>query len=88
MQFRSSKIAAELALQIMANLSQISNLSIKHMQKVYEPEIQKEDEGTVPDLSFIDRMIGLCQLNEAAKCGEYDTPRSPIFESDQNERIM
>jgi len=34
------------------------------MQKVYVPEMLKIDEGTLPGLSFIDRMIKLTQLNE------------------------
>ena len=57
LQSRSNKLAAELALQIMANITQISNLSIQHIQQIYVPSIKKDDEATLPGLDFIDRML-------------------------------
>ena len=57
LQSRSNKLAAELALQIMANITQISNLSIQHIQQIYVPAIKKDDEATLPGLDFIDRML-------------------------------
>ena len=33
MKLRSNKMAAELALQIVSNITQISNLAVKHMQE-------------------------------------------------------
>lgn len=65
MESRSNKIAAELALQIMSNVSKISNLAVVHMQRVYHPEFQLNDQPTtMPNLSFIDRMTQLCKFSD------------------------
>ena len=59
---RSNKQAAELALQIVANVTQISNLAIFHLTKEYVPERVKDDEGTIPGLNFLDRIVTLCRV--------------------------
>ena len=74
----------------MANVTQISNLSINHMQMIYIPEVRREDEATMPGLNFIDRMISLCQLTEAFCTVDVPhtmtscSPRSPILLSEED----
>lgn len=53
-------MAAELALQIVSNVTQISNLAVKHMQEEFEPELKDDEEIVHLGLNFIDRMVTLC----------------------------
>jgi len=66
-------------------VTQISNLSIVHLQKNYIPEVTKEDEATIPGLNILDRMVALCQLTEARQ--DFFQPKvpseSPILETEE-----
>ena len=64
---RSSKKAAELALQIVANVTQISNLAIFHLTKEYVPEMVTDNEKMIPGLNFLDRIVTLCRVTESGQ---------------------